>query len=398
MLHYNNLGDNMLKVRLFLLLGIWVCMVSMLTACQILAGYPTLTPIATQTIKPSMTQAPTTSLVVSSSSPTLPEPVSKPATLPTNLEPLSLQEIMIKIYEEANQGIVAIRAMNYNGGSLGSGIVLDKEGHIVTNFHVVQDQTEFEVGFLSGFKIRGKVVGADPDSDLAVIKVDAPSEELQPLPLGDSDQVAIGQFVVAIGNPFGLEGTMTIGIVSGLGRTQSAQDTGFGGSSYTIGDIIQTDAAINPGNSGGPLLNLNGEVIGVNESILTSAVDRSNSGVGFAISVNMLKRVVPELIDHGKFVYPYLGIFSIGELSLLEQEALRLPRSTGVYITQVAQGGPADRAGIRAGTVDGLPVLDFNDLIVYIVKNKNPGDTVVMTVLRGNEYLELELTLDARPE
>jgi 2-alkenal reductase len=327
---------------------------------------------------------------------------------------ISSQDTLIQLYENVNPGIVAIRVLTTNGGSLGSGFVIDKDGHIVTNYHVVRDETLLEVAFPSGFKTRGKVIGLDPDADLAVLEIEAPVEELYPLPLGDSDQVKVGQIVVAIGNPFGLEGTMTIGVISGLGRTLRSQRTGFGGSTFTVGDIVQTDAAINPGNSGGPLLNLNGEVIGVNESILTSAGERSNSGVGFAISVDMVKRIVPSLIATGKFDYPYLGIFSVDELTLMEQEALGLPRSTGVYISGVAPGGPAERAGLRAGSrtssipgvpaggdlviaVDGQPVLSFNDLIVYVTKYKNPGDVVVFTVLRGNEQLELELTLDKRP-
>jgi S1-C subfamily serine protease len=324
------------------------------------------------------------------------------------------QNILVQLHEKVKPGIVAIRVLIPNGGSLGSGFIIDHEGHIVTNYHVVSNEASLEVDFISGYKTRGSVIGLDPDADLAVVKVEAPAEELYPLALGDSDQVEVGQFVVAIGNPFGLEGTMTLGIVSGLGRTLRSQRMGVGGSVFTMGDVIQTDAAINPGNSGGPLFNLNGEVIGVNESILTSATDRSNSGVGFAVSSNMVKRIVPELIASGKFDYPYLGIFSLDEMTLLEQEALGLSRSTGVYISNIAPGGPADRAGIRAGdqnssipgvpmggdliiAVDGQPVLDFNDLIVYITKSKVPGDSIVLTVLRGEEQIELTLTLDKRP-
>jgi S1-C subfamily serine protease len=346
--------------------------------------------------------------------PTIAQPVSQVIDPPPSVDLISSQDTLIELYEMVNPGVVALRVLNSSGGSLGSGFVIDKEGHIITNYHVISQQTELEVSFPTGYKTRGQVIGLDPDSDLAVLKVDVPAEILFPLSLGDSDQVQVGQMVVAIGNPFGLEGTMTIGIVSGLGRTVASQRTGAAGSVFTVGDVIQTDAAINPGNSGGPLLNLNGEVIGVNESILTGDDSRSNSGVGFAISVNMLKRVVPSMIEKGSHDYPYLGIFSKGELSLLEQEALGLPQSTGVYITQVEPGGPAERAGIKAGdrnssipgvpaggdliiAVDGQTVLDFNDLIVYITKFKAPGDTVSLTIIRGDEQIQLDLTLAERP-
>jgi len=385
-------------------------------ACQFSTNPSTQSPVpavVTVLVSPESTSTPipTSQLMVADPATSVSLP---PATLGAVLDPSQEQNVLVGLHEKVKPGIVAIRVLTPNGGSLGSGFVIDNEGHIVTNYHVVSNETSLEVDFISGYKIRGVVIGLDPDADLAVLKVEAPAEELFPLMLGDSDQVKVGQFVVAIGNPFGLEGTMTLGIVSGLGRTLRSQRVGVGGSSFTLGDVIQTDAAINPGNSGGPLFNLNGEVIGVNESILTSSLDRSNSGVGFAVSSNMVKRIVPELIANGKFEYPYLGIFSLDEMTLLEQEALGLSRSTGVYISDIAPGGPADRAGIRAGdqnssipgvpiggdlviAVDGQPVLDFNDLIVYITKNKNPGDTIMLTILRGNEQIELALTLDQRP-
>jgi 2-alkenal reductase len=234
--------------------------------------------------------------------------------------------------------------------------------------------------------------------------------------VGDSDQVRVGQTVLAIGNPFGLEGTMTMGIVSALGRTLASAHTSADGSSYSAGDIIQTDAPINPGNSGGPLLNLQGEVIGINQSIRT-ANGYSNSGVGFAISINIIKRVVPALIADGRFVYPYMGILSIDGLSLAQQEALGLDAATtdgGVYVTGVTAGGPADRAGLKAGSrrtdipnllaggdlivaVDGRPVKTYNDLIGYLTKTKSPGDTITLTVVRGGEQRDLTLDLVERP-
>jgi 2-alkenal reductase len=293
--------------------------------------------------------------------------------------------------------------------------VLDKEGYIITNYHVVEGETELEVDFATGFKTRGELVGIDTDSDLAIIKVDAPAEELHPLPLGDSSELKVGQTVVAIGSPFRFNGTMTTGIVSSLGRTLESLRQAPGGSNFSAGDIIQTDAAINPGNSGGPLLNLDGEVIGVNRAIrtfnFTSDAEPLNSGIGFAIAINIVKRVAPSLISEGKYDYPYLGISSLSDLSLLQQEALQLPQSSGAYVTTVTPESPADRAGVRGGTVptdfptlfsggdliiaiDGDPIQTFNDLLSYLIHNKNPGDTIIMTILRDNQEIEVELTLD----
>jgi 2-alkenal reductase len=358
---------------------------------------------------------PTVGLVVNtpvavSTTTQLPVPVGSSPPISFVSDP---EETLTQLYDRVNPGVVAIRSLSIGGGSLGSGFVYDLDGHIITNYHVVRGETDLEVDFPSGYKTRSVVVGVDIDSDLAVLKVDAPTDTLFPLALGDSDQVRVGQTVVAIGNPFGLEGTMTIGIVSGLGRTLNTLHMVTGGA-YTLGDVIQTDAAINPGNSGGPLLNLNGEVIGVNESILTNGSDRVNSGVGFAISSNLTRRIVPALIEYQKFEYPFLGISSLDELTLLQLEMLGLTHSTGVYVTQVVPSGPADMAGIQAGTVetsmpgllaggdliiavDGQEVLDFNDLIVYITKNKSPGDEVILTLLRGDELQDVALKLGRRP-
>jgi len=349
------------------------------------------------------------------------EPVSdpiQPGITPVILEPTASQDLFIRLFEEINPGIVAIQVLTQSSGGLGSGFVIDKEGHIVTNYHVIEGYTDLEVDFPSGFKTRGEVVGTDLDSDLAVLKVTAPPEELHPLPLGDSSQLKVGQTVIAIGNPFGLSSSMTTGIISALGRTLESMHTTPEGATFSAGDIIQTDAAINPGNSGGPLINLNGEVIGVNRAIrtlnFTSQAEPLNSGIGFAIAINIVKRVVPALIAAGKYEYPYLGVSSLPNISLLEQEALGLPRSTGAYITEVAYGGPADKAGLRGGflttdfpsllaggdliiAIDNHPVSSFSEMLSYLINNTNPGDTVKLTILRDNKELELELTLDKRP-
>ena len=348
------------------------------------------------------------------------QPVEPVVIQPPVPDLVSIQDQLVSLYEQVHTGVVSIQVLLPEGAAQGSGFVFDQDGHIITNYHVVENETELEVSFPSGIKVRGKVIGTDLDSDLAVIKVDVPSTELHPLRLGDSDQVKVGQAVIAIGNPFGLEGTMTTGIVSGKGRTvQSLHSTSDGGV-FTVGDIIQTDAAINPGNSGGPLLNLNGEVIGVNESIRTSSFSTGgqpvNSGVGFAISSNIVKRVTPSLIANGNYEYPYMGITSTttSDMSLDMQDALKLKRSTGVYITSVVPGGPAEKAGIKAGTqqtsipsllaggdliiaVDNHPVLTFDDFISFLVKFKSPGDIILVTVLRGDQEVKLNLTLDKRP-
>ncbi len=350
--------------------------------------------------------------------PVEPRVVVTPVYVPPSADIVNLEDTLVQLYEQANPGVVALRVLTEEGGSRGSGFVVDKSGHIVTNFHVVENLTDLEVAFPSGLKVRGEVIGSDLDSDLAVLRVDVPAEALSPLPLSDSRQLKVGQAVIAIGNPFGFNGTMTMGIISGLGRTMSSLRSAPTGGTFSAGDIIQTDAAINPGNSGGPLLNLNGEVIGVNRAIFTNNFDDTgqpvNSGVGFAISVNIVKRVVPALIASGKYDYPYVGISSIDDLSIMDQEELDLPRPTGVYINEITPNSPADEAGLRAGNrntnilglraggdliiaVDGNPVKTFSEFLSYLIGNKSPGDTVILTILRGDDEMEISLILDKRP-
>ncbi len=388
-----------MKKKVYLLVFLSVLVLS-LVACQ-------LTGITPLQLTPSPTVAPQTTLA--------PLPGSQ-----TDL--ISQQERMVAIYDRVSPGVVTIQTSKADGTpvGLGSGWVYSAEGYIVTNYHVVEGADKFEIDFPSGDKIFGNVVGTDLDSDLAVIKVDVPAEILHPLTLGDSDQLRVGQTVVAIGNPFGLNGTMTTGIVSALGRTlqSNRQAPNGSGSYFSAGDLIQTDAALNPGNSGGPLLNLNGEVIGVNRAISTTSTtstgDPTNSGIGFAISINIVKRVVPYLIRDGKYDYPYLGISSIDALPLQYLQEMGLRQYTGAYVTSVTPGSPADQAGVRAGTqatsisslkaggdliiaIDGHTVLRFDDLLKYLFNNKSPGDTVVLTVLRGDQKVDLTLTLGKRP-
>jgi S1-C subfamily serine protease len=320
------------------------------------------------------------------------------------------------LYESTLPGVVSIRVFSDAGSGAGSGFVFDEQGHILTNFHVVEGATEVEVDFSSGFKTYGTVIGTDLDSDLAVVKVDVPADELHPLPIGNSDLLRVGDTVIAIGNPFGLSGTMTTGIVSALGRTLDSLNDAPGGGFFTAGDIIQTDAAINPGNSGGPLFNINGEVIGINRAIRTTSFsnggDPVNSGIGFAISINIVKRVAPAIIANGYYDYPYMGISSISDLNLHSIEALGLPQQTGAYVTAVSPDSPAEKAGVQGASangdgvpvggdliigIDGIEVQQFDTLLKYLINNKAPGDVVTLTVLRDGQEITLEMTLDKRP-
>jgi len=328
-----------------------------------------------------------------------------------------LEDALIQLYESVSPGVVSIQVYSQMGSGLGSGFVVDQEGHIVTNYHVVEGAEKVEVHFPNGLKVYGQVIGEDLDSDIAVIQVDVDSEMLVPLPIGDSDQVHVGQTVVAIGNPFGLSGTMTTGIVSARGRTLESIRQTEAGQYFSAGDLIQTDATINPGNSGGPLLNLNGEVIGINRALQTggsSLTGTANTGIGFAVSSNILKRVLPTLKRGETYDYPYLGLSSLNALSLELAEILDLPQATGAYVVEVVEGGPADEAGIRDGNqpteisgyyaggdliigVDGNEILQFSDLLSYMMLNKEPGDEIVVTVLRNGEALDLTVTLGRRP-
>jgi 2-alkenal reductase len=315
-------------------------------------------------------------------------------------------------------GVVSIQVYAATGSGLGSGFVIDKEGHIVTNYHVVENAGEMEVHFQNGLKVYGQVIGEDLDSDIAIIQVDVDPDQLVPIPLGDSDQVRVGQTVVAIGNPYGLSGTMTVGIVSALGRTLESIRQTASGAFFSAGDLIQTDATINPGNSGGPLLNLNGEVIGINRAIQTSGStttgDPVNTGIGFAVSSNILKRVLPSLKQGETYDYPYLGLSALPSLSLTQAEYLGLSRATGAYVVEIVTGGPADEAGIRAGDeptevqglfaggdliirADGVEVLQFSDMLSYMMLNKEPGDEMVITILRDGVEMDFTVTLGERP-
>ncbi len=296
----------------------------------------------------------------------------------------------------------------------GSGFVYDDAGHIVTNYHVIEGANEINVIFADGTSVPAQVVGADPSNDLAVIKVDLPRESLHPLPLGDSTQLRVGQFVVAIGNPFGLDYTLTFGVISSLGRVIQSPDGRY------IGEAIQTDAAINPGNSGGPLLDLSGNVIGVNAQIVSTS--QSNAGIGFAIPARTVQRVVPQLIAKGYYDHPYMGVQYFpypltAEWARVFREAANLDvPDHGLLIAEVVPGSPADKAGLRGGSrlitvrgirmrvggdvivaLDGNPVKDPQSLQVYLDTYKQVGDKVNVTIIREGKELTLPVTLAARP-
>jgi 2-alkenal reductase len=298
--------------------------------------------------------------------------------------------------------------------SSGSGFVWDADGHIVTNYHVVESADKVQVTFSDGTMSIADIVGQDEDSDLAVIKIDPEGYGLVPVRLGSMDDVYVGMRVAAIGNPFGLQGTLTSGIVSAIGRSIPAPTLG----NYTIPDSIQTDAAINPGNSGGPLLNERGEVIGVNAQIRSEV--RANSGVGFAIPVSILARVVPSLIEDGSYEHSYLGVRGETFSPICGPDLDLDPQQRGVLVAQVMDGGPAEQAGLRGAdrrvatefpsicpaiaggdlvtAIDGQPVSSFEEMLTYMARYTSPGDTVQVTVLRGGEEQQFDLTLGTRPQ
>ena len=340
--------------------------------------------------------------------PALPQEI--PTVTNTQLPPvdLSLQDALVNVYARTNPSVVHIFVFDeIEDTSLplgsGSGFVYDADGHIVTNNHVVADGERYEVTFADGIRRSAELVGTDVDSDLGVIKVEDLPENIHPIPLGDSKMLQVGQIVIAIGNPFGEAGSMSIGVISGLERTLESQRIAEGGGRYSLPEVVQTDAAINPGNSGGPLLNLEGQVIGVNSAISTRT--GTNSGVGFSIPINAVKQVVPKLITDGEYIYPYMGIRMLS-LDLDLQEQLSLPQTKGAYVTEVTVDSPAEDAGLIGEngpggdlivTVDDQPVLTSDDLIAYLVFETQVGQTIELTVLRDGEEAKISLILGARP-
>ena len=292
---------------------------------------------------------------------------------------------------------------------MGSGFVYDNLGHIITNAHVVEGASKATVTFLDGTQYDAQIVGQDKFTDIAVIKVSEKPRLLHPLRLGDSSQLHVGEPVAAIGNPFGLSGSMTSGIVSQIGRLLPSQDSGF-----SIPDVIQTDAAINPGNSGGPLLNLRGEVIGINTAI--QSMSGEFSGVGFAIPSNTAIKIVPSLIEDGEYHHPWIGI-SGRDIDPDLARVLELKDAKGFLIITVVDGSPADKAGLKGMTatqvidgkeypadgdiiisVDDKEVRKISDILIHLQREKSVGDTMVLGVLRDGEFMHISLELVERPD
>jgi len=390
------------KSRIVLLLALALSIAALtLLSCQLTSALPATNP-STPTAQPTPTPIPT-----------WPPSPALPAQ--------TLEEEIIGVYKAAGPGVVNITNRSYAYDfffqvvpqeGTGSGFVYDRSGHIVTNYHVVEGAEELEVTLPSKKTVPATMVGADPSNDLAVLRIEVPAEELHPLELGTSDHLQVGQFVVAIGNPFGLERTLTVGVISALGRVIQSPDERF------IGEIIQTDAAINPGNSGGPLLDLYGKVIGVNTAITSPS--RASAGIGFAVPANTVRRVVPQLIAHGRYPHPWLGVqfleITPERARVLREAGVDMATDSGLLVLEVATGGPADRAGLRGGTrilrlgnlrlpvggdvvtrVDGQEVPDVRSLNVHLETHTQVGDTVTLTVVRNGRETDLKAILGERP-
>lgn len=326
------------------------------------------------------------------------------------------------VYEATSPSVVNITNRTYiysrfmgsqEQEGTGSGFVYDVKGHILTNYHVIEDADEILVTLSDGQVFSAELVGSDSTNDLAVLHIDAGDSLPAPLALGDSDDLKVGQTVLAIGNPFGLQQTLTTGVVSALGRViESPEDNQF------IGEAIQTDAAINPGNSGGPMLDLQGRVIGINSQILSTS--GSSAGIGFAVSSNTALRVVPKLIEQGYYPHATIGAEMVeltsANIQVLEQAGVDVPTDSGLLVLSTTAGGPADEAGLQAArqwlryghyqipvggdvitAIDGKPLTDLETLTVYLETEKTIGDGVTLTVNRDGEELSLPVTLGEQP-
>ena len=321
----------------------------------------------------------------------------------------SYEYSLIDIFEKSEESIVQVSVLRGESeGGMGSGFVYSDEGYVITNQHVVQDAQKVMITFLDGEAYIGNVVGSDRDLDIAVVKVEPTNTYLQPIKIGDSSELKVGEKIAAIGNPFGLSGSMTAGIVSQMGRLLP-QETG-----YSIPDVIQTDAAINPGNSGGPLINMKGEVVGINTAIQSATGEFS--GIGFAVPSNTVKKVVPVLIENGEFKHPWMGI-SGTDVDPELAEVRGLKSSKGFLVVSVIEGSPAETAGLLGVTeteerdgrefaldgdiilsIDGETVRKISDILVHLQREKSVGDEMVLSVNRNGEMLELTMILEERPQ
>lgn len=325
---------------------------------------------------------------------------------------LSLPEL----FEKSEKGIVQISvsghlefAPRFSTSGVGSGFVHDKEGHIITNNHVIENADKIVVTLVDGTSYNAEKIGSDPSTDLAVIKIDASSDKLHPLALGDSLQVKVGQPVAAIGNPYGLSGSMTAGIISQIGRLLPSQD----GTGFSIPDVIQTDAAINPGNSGGPLLDMYGEVIGINTAIFSRIGEFT--GVGFAIPSNTVAKIVPQLIEHGEYQHPWIGI-SGKDIDPDLAKALDKKEAKGFLVVTVVQDSPADNAGLVGSStskivdgvehiiggdiivsVDGNEVRKIEDVLIHLQREKSVDDELILGIIRDGKTMNATIILGDRP-
>ena len=320
----------------------------------------------------------------------------------------SYQYSLIDIFEKSEESIVQVSVLRGDlDGGMGSGFVYSDEGYVITNQHVVKDAEKVMITFLDGESYIGDVVGRDRDLDIAVVKVSPSNTYLQPIKIGDSSKLKVGEKIAAIGNPFGLSGSMTSGIVSQMGRLLPQE------SGYSIPDVIQTDAAINPGNSGGPLINMKGEVVGINTAIQSATGEFS--GIGFAVPSNTVKKVVPVLIDKGEFKHPWMGI-SGTDVDPELAEARGLNSSKGFLVVSVIEESPAEQAGLVGVTeteeidgreialdgdiiisIDEKTVRKISDILVHLQREKSVGDEMVLTINRNGEIMELTMILEERP-
>ena len=320
---------------------------------------------------------------------------------------------LIELFEKSEEGVVKIKVEKISSQGdtvdMGSGFVYDNLGHIITNAHVVADANKATVTFLDGSQYSAEIIGKDKFTDIAVIKVSEKPRLLHPLQIGDSSLLQVGEQVAAIGNPFGLSGSMTSGIVSQMGRLLATQDTGF-----SIPDVIQTDAAINPGNSGGPLLNMKGQVIGINTAIQSGTGEFS--GIGFAVPSNTISKIVPTLIKEGKYPHPWIGIVG-QDIDPVLAKVLDLKQAKGFLVMSVVDGSPADKAGLKGMSqtkvidgkeypvdgdiiisVDGKEVRKISDILIHLQREKSVGDEMVLGILRDGDFMDLTLKLVERPD
>jgi S1-C subfamily serine protease len=324
---------------------------------------------------------------------------------------------LVELFKKSEEGVVKIKVVRIGSqgtvqgdiGGMGSGFVYDNLGHIITNAHVVDGADKATVTFLDGSQYNAEIIGKDKFTDIAVIKVSEKPRLLHPLEIGDSSLLQVGEQVAAIGNPFGLSGSMTSGIVSQIGRLIAAQDSGF-----SIPDVIQTDAAINPGNSGGPLLNMRGQVIGINTAI--QSISGEFVGIGFAVPSNTVSKIVPTLIEEGKYPHPWIGI-SGKDIDPDLARVLDLKQAKGFLVITVVDGSPADKAGLKGMSqtqiingeeypadgdiiiwVDDKEVRKISDILIHLQREKSVGDEMVLGILRDGDFMHLTLKLVERPD